>query len=120
MVANQKRQTSFILQAVDRVSMPFKSIRKNVLNTSDAFKQNRKALSDLQQKQKNIAGFHKSVNASKKLKAEIIEQKRAVESLSQSLKSAVKPSRAQREEYRKAQGQLTKLTFQKEIGRAHV
>ncbi|MFK7827944.1 MAG: phage tail tape measure protein [Oligoflexales bacterium] len=87
-----KFNSKFVIEGIDKISVPFKNIAKMNDSLRDSFKGSNTALKDLQSKTAKIDSYHKHLNASKKLKQEYVESQKKLSDLSREYRNAEKPT----------------------------
>ena len=111
-MAKNVKKVSFILEGIDKLSIPFRAIGHNSDQLKDKFKESKKSLKELQATSKQLGSFQKLSATHEKLKKDFLDQTAQVDKLSLALSQTLKPTKAQREELRKARAQLKQTDFQ--------
>lgn len=102
-------RSSFVIEALDRFTIPFRSISKEAQLSSDRMKESAKGLRSVKDQLSNIDAFHKHKNAAAAVKKEYRDSAKKLDELSEKLKSTTTPSRELREEFRKAEQETKRL-----------
>lgn len=111
-MAKNIKKVSFILEGIDKLSIPFRAIGHTSGELKDQFKDTKKSLNELQAASKKLESFKKLSVKHEQLKKDFLDQTAQVDKLSLALKNTIKPTKAQREELRKASAQLKQTDFQ--------
>lgn len=102
-------RSTFAIQGIDKLSVPFKSISRNVKETGASFRQSSKDLKGLQDKLSKITSYNKNLGASRKLKDEWLKQQKVAGDLAREISNTEKPTRKMINEQKRAFREAEKL-----------